>query len=89
MDLSRAQDIYPERVKDSRGNIDSLFVTYGAGQMKSPCSKTIDRWLVSTFKVVPDSVRQGLVRAHSTMSVSTTVAFAWGVSEDSILKAAD
>ena len=89
LDPVRALNIYLDRVKGSRGEIDSLFITYGAGQRKSPRSQTIARWLVSTIKAVPSAVGLGSVRAHSTRSLSTTAAFAKGVSIDNILKAAD
>ena len=49
LDPVRALNIYLDRVKDFRGDLDSLFVTYGAGQKKSPSSQTIARWLVSVI----------------------------------------
>ena len=88
LDPVRALNIYLDRVKDFR-DLNSLFVTYGAGQKKSPRSQTIARWLVSAIKSAPGSFRVGPIRAHSTRSVSTTVAFARGVSVANILKAAD
>ena len=97
LDPVRAISLYLKRVEGRRGNINSLFVTFGAGSTKSPSVKTIGRWIVEAISECVDpgsistrktNVKQG-VKAHSTRSVSTSVALLRGCKIENILKAAD
>ena len=68
----------------------SLFVTFGRGTVKTPAAQTLAHWIVDTIKESMDNQSGvGTPRAHSTRSISTTVALMRGVSLSSILKAAD
>ena len=87
LDPVRAIRIYMSRVKDRRGDLESLFVTFGAKSVSSPSAQTIAHWIV-------DAIKQGLdsnarIGAHSTRSTSTTTALLKGVSVANIIRAAD
>lgn len=86
LDPVRAVQVYLKSVRARRGNLKSLFVTFGAGQVTSPTSQTIAHWVV-------DAIEEGLgpsgINAHTTRSISTTVALLKGVGLENILKAAD
>ena len=89
LDPVRAIKLYLKRVQARRGNLKSLLVTYGAGEVKSPTQQTIGHWVVDAIKEAYEGSTPGHVKAHSTRSVSTTVALLKGVSLENILRAAD
>jgi hypothetical protein len=90
LDPVRAVRLYLKRVKDRRGAMQSLFVTFGAGTVKSPTAQTIGRWLVEAIEHgldVSGSTRPA--RALCTRSVRTVTALLQGVSVENIRKDAE
>ena len=88
LDPVRAVRIYIKRVEDVRGEVNSLFVTFGAGAKKSPTSQTIANWLRQTIELTSNNGPQR-AKAHFTRAASASKALWAGVSLDNILKAAD
>jgi hypothetical protein len=89
LDPVRAVLLYCKRVKSVRGSLKSLFVTWGAGKVKSPTAQTLAHWLVDCIQEASKESPPGHVTAHSTRGMCTSVALLKGVSMANILKAAD
>ena len=89
LDPVRAVRLYLRRVENRRGELESLFITFGAGQVKSPSSQTIARWIRSVIQDAPGALKGPKARAHSTRSLSTSLAFQKGIAVTDIMKAAD
>ena len=89
LDPVRAIKIYLRRTNARRGKLSSLFITYGAGEVKSPKAQTIAHWVVDTIQqAYGPGVVKG-VHAHSTRGASTSMALWKGCGIENILKAAD
>ena len=90
LDPVRAVRLYLKRVAGRRGTLKSLLVTYGAGKVKAPSAQTIARWIRTVIQSAPGALqgRKG-PKAHSTRSMSTSVAFQKGVSVLDVMRAAD
>ena len=88
LDPVRAIKLYLRRVRARRGGLQSLFVTYGAGEVSRPSAQTVAHWITDTINacLVAPGVK---VRAHSTRSASTSMALQRGVGVANILRAAD
>ena len=89
LDPVRAILMYLKRTDSRRGNLSSLFITFGTGAAKSPAARTIANWIVDTLQKTLEPGHGSKVSAHSTRAASTSVALHRGVSVNSILKAAD
>ena len=87
LDPVRAIKMYLKRVQERRGDLKSLFITYGQGQRKSPTARTIANWIVEVIRMGMESGDN--IKAHSTRSTSTSVALWKGVGINNILRAAD
>ena len=91
VDPFRALKLYLKKVEQFRGNVKSLFITYGSGIKSAPVAQSIARWLVETIKLAYKLQHKSLgkVSGHSTRAMATSWALFNGASLESILRAAD